>query len=377
MLARATRLLASLLFSVILALPALAREQAPRAPQNPHTIGLVSGGVAGTYVRIASDLAAVLDRENELRILPILGKGSVQNIHDLLYMKGVDGAIVQSDVLAYIRANRIHANIEQRIRYVAKLYNEEFHLLAAQDVTRIEDLRGRKVNFDVKGSGTFLTATTVFGLLGIEIEATAFDQALALEKLKAGEIAAMVYVAGKPTELFRTVEQGAGLHFVSIPLSAELLDTYLPSTLRQADYPRLVPEDKPIETIAVGAVLAVYNWDRGTERFRRMDRFVQAFFDRFAEFQKPPRHAKWQEVNLAATLPGWVRFPSAEDWLRARTMPTVTPAEMEMRTTFEAFLKFVEQRQVRIAETDLSEQQRSELFQQFQQWQRQQKGAQP
>ena len=46
-----------------------------------------------------------------------------------------------------------------------------------------------------------------------------------------------------------------------------------------------------------------------------MQRFVDAFFPKIAEFQKPPRHVKWHEVNLAATLPGWKRFEAAQAWL--------------------------------------------------------------
>jgi hypothetical protein len=42
---------------------------------------------------------------------------------------------------------------------------------------------------------------------------------------------------------------------------------------------------------------------------------VEAFFPKIAEFQKPPRHPKWREVNIAATLPGWSRFPAAQEWL--------------------------------------------------------------
>jgi hypothetical protein len=40
---------------------------------------------------------------------------------------------------------------------------------------------------------------------------------------------------------------------------------------------------------------------------------VEAFFSRFEEFQRPPRHAKWLEVNLAAQVPGWTRFGVAQE----------------------------------------------------------------
>ena len=176
---------------------------------NQGTVTIISGGVDGTYIRIASDLSAVLDKSGQLRILPIIGKGSVQNITDLLYLKGIDMGIVQSDVLSFIRKENLHPNIAQRIRYITKLYNEEVHILAGRDIGQLSDLAGKKVNVDVAGSGTAMTAATLFDTLGLSIEATNFDQALALEKVRDGELAATVYVAGKPTDLFRKIEAGA------------------------------------------------------------------------------------------------------------------------------------------------------------------------
>ena len=133
-----------------------------RERANQGTIAIISGGVNGTYIRIASDLATVLDTENKLRVLPIVGKGSLQNIADLLYLRGIDFAIVQSDVLGFILKERLFPNIEQRVRYVTKLYNEEVHILAAADIQKLADLSGKKVNVDGVGSGTAMTAATLF-----------------------------------------------------------------------------------------------------------------------------------------------------------------------------------------------------------------------
>ena len=46
---------------------------------NGGVVGLVSGGVTGTYIRIAADLADALDDGYQMRVLPIIGKGSVRN----------------------------------------------------------------------------------------------------------------------------------------------------------------------------------------------------------------------------------------------------------------------------------------------------------
>ncbi|WP_368744344.1 TAXI family TRAP transporter solute-binding subunit [Desertibaculum subflavum] len=354
--------------------PAMAQTppQAPPAPTgtapydalrektNAGTVGLISGGVEGTYVRIAADLAAVLDGP-ELRILPVIGKGSVQNTMDILFLRGIDIGIVQSDVLAFLKRDRTVPGVDKSVHYIAKLYNEELHLLGGKDAQKLEDLRGKKVNVDTKGSGTFMTASLVFEKLGIEVEPTHFDQALALEKLKAGEIAALVYVAGRPTRLFRDGKAEDGLHFIPIPATESLQEIYLPSTLTSADYPGLIPEGESVETLAVGAVMAAYGWAPNTERYQKVARFVDAFFSRFPQFLQAPRHAKWKEVNLAARLPGWTRFAAAENWLK-------TMAANDAREQRQQFGQFLNQ--VAPAGGGLTDQQREALFSQFLEWQK-------
>ncbi len=75
------------------------RMQFVSLPAQNATIGLIAGGPGSTDARIAADIAQVLDDSDKLRVLPMLGRGSVQNIADLIYLKGVDVAIVHTDVL--------------------------------------------------------------------------------------------------------------------------------------------------------------------------------------------------------------------------------------------------------------------------------------
>ncbi len=278
------------------------------ARANQGTVGIISGGVDGTYVRFAADLAAVLDDGDTLRVVPVIGKGSVQNILDIALLRGIDIGIVQSDVLAFARRERLLPAVTSLIQYITKLYDEEIHILAREDTASLADLAGKTVNVDGRGSGTAMTASLVFGALGIRIEAANDPQDVALAKLRRGEIAAMVFVAGKPARLFAGIEPGSGLRFLPIPPTAALLETYLPTSLSANDYPSLIPAGGTVETIAVGAVMAVYAWAPGTERHRKVSRFVVALNQKFDQFLRPPRHPKWREVNLAAQVPGWTRF---------------------------------------------------------------------
>jgi TRAP transporter TAXI family solute receptor len=326
---------------------------------NGGRVGIISGGIGGTYIRIATDLASVLDEGDRVRVLPIMGKGSVQNITDILYLKGVDIGIVQSDVLSFMKSQAVHRNIEARIQYITKLYNEEFHLVSSSSVTSVKDLAGKKVNFGVKGSGTAMTASTVFTALGIKVVPVHFDQALALEKIKKGEIAATVYVAGKPARAVSSLKAKSGLRLLPVPFGGKLQETYLPARLTAEDYPGLVKKGDAVNTIAVGAVMAVFNWRPGNSRYLRVVKFIDAFFSKFDEFQKAPRHPKWREVNLAAKLPGWTRFSHAERWL-AENQPQPSA---NLRKNFKQFVAAQGPR------TALSQPQLETLFKEFERWQ--------
>ncbi|WP_439576355.1 TAXI family TRAP transporter solute-binding subunit [Elioraea sp.] len=306
-------LLASTL-ATIAAAPAVAqtswveRLSGLTAQANQGTVGIMAGGVDGTYIRIAADLMNVLDEGDRMRVVAMLGRGSIQNMRDIVLLRGIDIGIVQSDVLAFARREQLLPGIDRLVQYITKLYDEEIHLLARTDVASVRELAGTTVNVDVRGSGTAMTSSLVMEALGVPVQLAHDPQDLALTKLRNGEIGAMVYVAGKPARLFSGIAPGSGLRFVPIPATPALLETYLPSSLVSADYPNLIPAGGEVETIAVGAVMAVYAWQPGTERYRKVSRFVHAFTRRFDEFLRPPRHPKWREVNLAAQVPGWTRF---------------------------------------------------------------------
>ena len=274
------------------------------------TVGLISGGVTGTYVRIAADLANALDDGYELRVLPIIGKGSVRNIEDLLLLRGIDVAIVQSDVLDFYKRAELVPNIEGKIRYIAKLYNEEVHVLAKSEHATIDDLAGKAVNFGTEGSGTFMTASIMFEDLGIDVDVRNDPEPIALERLRAGEIDAMVFVGGKPVEFIGQVDRQEQLHLLAIP-PERIEAAYLPSELTAEAYPRLVDPGAPVQTVAVSAVLAAYNWPADHPRREKVMRFVQSLFASFDTLLEPPFHPKWQEIDLGAEVPGWQRMTAA------------------------------------------------------------------
>jgi TRAP transporter TAXI family solute receptor len=321
--------------------PAIAQTRAPAAPapaadaMNAGTIGIISGGADGTYIRIAADLANVLDGE-KLRILPIIGRGSLQNLRDIMFLRGVDIGIVQMDARDGLGDDRLQNDAKRRLRYIARLYNEELHILAPRSVTDLRQLDGQKVNIDRVGSGTSLTARILFDKLGIKPEFTHHDQATAHERLRSGEIKAALFVAGRPVRAIADFQSEGRFHLLPVPFERSVTESYLPVRFSSTDYPRLIDPGQAVDTIAIGNVLAVFNWPEGSERAQRVNRFVEAFFSRFEEFSLPGRHPKWKEVNLGASVPGWERYKPAQDWLDRQAR--LASASADDRRAFESFL---------------------------------------
>jgi TRAP transporter TAXI family solute receptor len=332
---------------------------------NTNTIAIVSGNPNATYLNIAYDLSDVLDDGDNFRILPVIGKGGGQNVRDVRFLKGIDLGITQSIILNEYRESNEIGSIDDKIVYVAKLFNEEMHVVVRADsgITSLEQLSGKKVNFSDVGSGSQLSTRDIFKRLGIQAQEVNMGQGDALERLKAGELAATILIAGKPAGAVGKLKAADGLRFLQVPFAKPLQADYLPAVLGHADYPGMVEDGHDVNTIAVSAVLIAYNWPRDSDRYRRIANFVAVFFPKLAALQKPPHHPKWRETNLAAVLPGWTRFPAAQEWLD-QNRPSET-ANAATREQFDQFL--AAQRPAGTA--DVSADQREQLFQEFLKWQ--------
>src|SRR5437868_637651 len=126
-------------------------------------------------------------------------------------------------------------------------------------------------------------------------------------------------------------------------------------------------EGQKVETVAVPAVLSVFNWPRGSDRYRRVERFAERLFANWNQFLVAPRHPKWRDVNLGATVPGWTRHVIAEQMLE-RFYGPVGSGQEDMSRDFQAFLNRVGTGAPR------SQADREALFRQFLQWREQQSG---
>jgi TRAP transporter TAXI family solute receptor len=353
--------------AALFAVAAPAQQAAPDAVRiatgQNATIGLIAGGPGSTDARVAADIAEVLDDGERLRVLPMLGEGSAQNIADLIYLKGVDVAIVHADVLEQTMQ---HGTIprEASVQYIAKLFQEEIHVLARRDIASLNDLSGKVVSIGPVGSGTEMTASALLDMAHVTPNILHDRQPVALDRLRRGEIAAMFIIGGKPVPLLQAIEPGTGLHFVPIPLSAQIVDSYLPTSLDHQQYPSLVPAGPPIDTVAVSSILVTLATSSDTQRAKRVNRFVDTLFERFDQFVQPGFHPKWQEVNLSAQIQGWARYPEVQNLLKKDQ-----PGAADLRTSFDSYLNQSGQ-----TISGMSNERREALFRDFLRWRDQHSG---
>jgi TRAP transporter TAXI family solute receptor len=329
---------------------------------NQNTVTLISGTIGGTYVQFGADLASVLDDGNKLRVLPIVGRGSVQSVADILFLQGVDIGIVRADTLDYLERKGFAKDIKKQFTYVTKLYNEEMQVIAPKSINSLRDLEGKTVSVDLPNGSTFVTVLTVADRIGMKANWVYIEQRIAMEKLKKGEVDAVIVVGGKPYKSVSNFGNDGRFHLVKVDYEKPLQGDYLPATLTAKDYPNLIAEGETVDTIAVPALLAAYNWAPNTDRYRKLTNFVDAFFTKFPQFQNPPFHPKWKEVSLSAPLPGWQRLPYAQQWLDSHGIEPVAA-----RSRFDDFLKQSSATGKLPSDTD-----KEALFKQFKAWEAEQ-----
>jgi TRAP-type uncharacterized transport system substrate-binding protein len=326
---------------------------------NDIALNIVVSGITCTCARFAEDIRNVVNdlRPDGQRVLPVIGVGGLQNLNDVLFLKGIDMGVVDEDNARLLKKRdpQLYANIEQRVQYITKLYNSEFQVVARNDIRSYDDLRGKKVNFNLKDSQTEVTADIVFNALNLDVERSNYDNDDAIKRLLRGELAAMIILTGAPQAALAKLKKEDGVHFLPLDRRSlpgydlrQIFADYLPANLTSEQYPALIPEGTTVPTIANRALLVAYAWPEDSQRYKRIAKFIDAFFGKIDQFHDAARHPKWNEVNLAAEIPGWTRFKPAADWLAAHRVvaeardhvDAVSSSLMrpDLKTAFEEFM---------------------------------------
>ena len=359
----------------LLAVPAQAQKAVGRYEEkkkqtNDIAVSIITSGITCTCARFAEDIRNVVNdlRPDGIRVLPTSGMGGLQNLNDVLFLKGMDMGVVDEDNLVLLKKRdpQLYANIEQSVQYITKLYNSEFHVLARSDIKSFDDLRGKKVSFNLKDSQTEVTSQVIFDMLKIDsVQRVNYDNDFALKKLRDGEISAMIILSGAPQAAVLKVTKEDNLHL--LPLDERSLPNhdlhpmfakYLPIELTHEEYPALVPEGQTVSTVGVRSLLVTYAWPENSPRYNKTAKFVREFFGKIDQFHDGSRHPKWAEINLAAEMPGWTRFKPAADWLAEHQSVALKPA----------FDQFVQNNVAALGQKGLSDRDRELLFVKFQQF---------
>jgi len=313
--------------AVVLALcPAIADAQdqpARRAPTyaerqdkiNAWTVGLAAGLIEGAPLRLATEMSRVVDDGENLHVLPIVTRGPTENLNSLLYLRGVDLAIINSDALEEYRIQL--PEIRRHVTYLLNLFPSELHIFVRPEIQSLQDLAGKKVNFNTLGTAAAYSGPLLFSRLGVDVDQTFIPHPLALQQMKKGEndMAAVVFITSKPVDAFLRGQWEPGFKFLPVTYDAKFEDYYLPAALEAADYPNLIKAGERIPTVAVSTALVSYNWPAGSNRYHRVARFSDHLFSRIDKLQVAGFDPKWKTINLGATVPGLARFPAAQEWL--------------------------------------------------------------
>ncbi len=288
-------------------------EQQIRDRINAWTVGLAGGLLEGAPIHFATEIARVVNDNSQMHVLPIVTRGPTENVNDLLYLRGVDAAIINNDALEEYKSQV--PQIQQRIAYILNLFPSELHIFVRPEIRTLADLVGTKVNFNTQGTAAAYSGPLIFSRLGISVEKMFIPHPVALEQMKRGEIAGIVFVTTKPVDAFAKGKWEPGFKFLPVEYGPKFADYYSPSYLDSADYPNLIGNGERIATISVPTILAAFNWRPESPRYRRLARVVDELFSHIDSLRSPGFDAKWKDVNLSASAPGLERFRAAQEWL--------------------------------------------------------------
>jgi TRAP-type uncharacterized transport system substrate-binding protein len=215
--------------------PPAPSEQQIRERVNAGTVGLAGGLLEGAPIRFATEIARVVNESNQVHVLPIVTRGPTENVNDLLYLKGVDLAIINTDSLEEYKTQV--PQIQQRIVSIINLFPSDLHIFVRPEIRSLADLAGKKVNFNTQGTAAAYSGPLIFSRLGVAVDKMFIPHPVALEQLKRGEIAAVVFITSKPVDTFVKGKWDDGFKFLPVEFGPKFSDYYVASSLD----PRTIP----------------------------------------------------------------------------------------------------------------------------------------
>lgn len=220
-------------------------------------------------------------------------------------------AILPSTVLASVDPQGLP--IINSTRFIARVCVMQIHVLASERINSVAELAGRKVNLGPAGSQGQITASLLLERLGLRVESVYGADDVALASLIHRQLAAMIFLAIKPSKLLFDVSLSEGVHFLPIleATSGGRPTGGFPAQIDPEDYPLLTGAEagagRAIPTIAIPLVLACYDWPAVSDQF--------ITFARVADLLSQ-RESGLPGFSMTVAVPGWQRFGPVDDWLK-------------------------------------------------------------
>ena len=292
-----------------------AQAPRPRPADAVRTVTILTDAIADPNSRAARAANALAERPTELgniRVLPIAGQGALGNVRDLLNLRGVDLAILNSDIFEFLAQTRQYPGARNRISYVTHLFDQKVYLLVRKEFASLEDLRGRKLGVISRGGSSHTTAVTLFGLSGIGVALEELGQDAILDEARLDKLDGALLLSDELARVHLGAEARSRLRALAIPLTPQLRGTYQPAVIEVQELAGFADPAR-VETVSVSTLLAVYNWTpkRG-ERYQIVSDFMRSLFATLPALRQQGAGSLWRQADINARIPGWTRHPAAD-----------------------------------------------------------------
>jgi hypothetical protein len=298
-------------------LSAFAEVATPRTEIRKGLVSILTDGITepnGRATQAINELADYGRRIDNVRVLPISGHGAVANVRDLLYLRGVDLAVLNGDILAFLDQTGQYPDARRRIRYVTHLFDQKVFLLVRKDINAIEDLRRRKlVVLSEFGAGR-VTAGALFGLSKIDVAVEAIGAGEVLDDSSLSKFDGALLLGDELTRVRFGAQMRREYHLLPIVMTLELQKTYRGAEIEAQELAGFAnsANSANVATVAVSTLLAVFDWAPSQGRYADVTNFIAALLSNFRGLRQQSSNSIWRQADIAAQSPGWVRFAAVQ-----------------------------------------------------------------
>lgn len=293
--------------------PAQTEEKISPDAVSRGAVTILTDGIAdpaSPAARAVRELAERLGQIGKLRVLPLAGRGGADNVRDILHLRGVDFAILNSDILAYVAAGNAYPAAPRKIRYAAKLFDQKALLFARREIESLEQLAGRKLLVLGEESDAYVSARTVFHLLGINVHFGYLKAGASLDDVLATDADGIFILAGDLAHVAMAPHHGAAFRVLPIR-GAGLATVYEPAVLSHEELGVFL-EAGAVDTIKVSTLLAVFDWPASQQRHADTVNFIAAFYGALPGLRRDLPDSIWRSADINASIPGWQRYSPAD-----------------------------------------------------------------